>query len=60
MGESHQDFIEFFVMHKTEIPLVNVVKGVWREGIKLRIVFEERYFLVGILESSRDWGGVLE
>ena len=29
----------FFVMQKTEIQLTNVLKGEWREGIKLRTIF---------------------
>ena len=32
-------FLEFLMMHKTEIPLVNVANGVQMEGIKLRTTF---------------------
>ena len=39
LGELLQDFLEFFVMHKTKIPLINVVKDVRREGIKLSTKF---------------------
>ena len=28
LGELHQEFLEFFVMKKTEMPLVNVLKDV--------------------------------
>ena len=33
--ELRQDFLEVYVMYETEIPGVNVMKGVLREGIKL-------------------------
>ena len=33
--ELRQEFIDFFVMHKTEMTFVNVVKNFQREGIKL-------------------------
>ena len=36
LGDLRQDFLEFFVMNKTENPLVNFAKDVQREGIKLR------------------------
>ena len=39
LRELRQDFIGFLVMHKTEIPLVNVVKDFQREGIKMRTDF---------------------
>ena len=34
-----QEFLGFFVMHKTEIINVNAVKDFQREGIKLRTIF---------------------
>ena len=39
LGELRQDFIEVFMMHKTEMPLVNVEKYVQKEGIKMRMNF---------------------
>ena len=38
-GGSRQEFIEFFVMHKTGMSLAKVVKNVRREGIRLRTHF---------------------
>ena len=35
LGESRQDFLVFFAMHKTRFPLVNVAKYVRKEGIKI-------------------------
>ena len=37
--ESRQDFLEFFVMYKTEIPRVNGMKDVQREVIELCAIF---------------------
>ena len=34
-----QDFLDFFVMYKTEMSRVNIVKDVRREGIKLHTNF---------------------
>ena len=34
-----QDFLEFVVMYKTEIPRVNGMKDVQREGIELCEIF---------------------
>ena len=39
LGESHQGFTLKIVMHKTEMPPVNVLKDVQREGIQLRTNF---------------------
>ena len=37
--ELPQDFLELFVMHKTEMPHENVVLDVQKKGIKLRMKF---------------------
>ena len=50
MRELHQDFIELFVMHKTEIPRVNVVKDIRREVINCVQCFDEGGSLVGKVE----------
>ena len=34
-----QDILNFFVMHKTEMPHINIVRDVQREVIKLRTTF---------------------
>ena len=39
LGESRHEFLQFFMMHKTEMPLVNVAKNVQREDIKPRTNF---------------------
>ena len=39
LRELCQEFLEFFVVHKTEMPRFNVVKDFKREGIKLRMDF---------------------
>ena len=39
LRESCQEFLYFFVIHKTEIPHVNVVKYVRRGGIKMHMNF---------------------
>ena len=37
--ELRQEFLEFIVMHKTEMPRVNVVKDFLSKGIKLHNIF---------------------
>ena len=39
LRELHQAFLGFFMMHKTETPLVIVAKDVQKEGIKMRMNF---------------------
>ena len=39
LNETHKDFLDFFVMYKTEMSRVNIVKDVRREGIKLHTNF---------------------
>ena len=57
LGELCQEFIEFFLMHKTETPLVNVSKDVLREGIKLLTNF--RRTGIFIRESGDFKGGMI-
>ena len=39
LGELNQEFLEFCVIHKTEMALVNFVKDFQREGIKMYTIF---------------------
>ena len=57
LRDLRQDFLCFFVMYKTEMPRVNAVKDVQRQGIKLCTNFYEQEFLVGKVGYSREGGG---
>ena len=58
LGDSRQYFLGFFVMPKTEMPLVNVTKDLRMEGTELRTNSEERGFLAGRVVTSREgWFG---
>ena len=55
MGELRQYFLEFFAMHKTGIPLVNVTKDFRREGIKIHTNFLRPGFFSRASGQFKGW-----
>ena len=55
LGELRQYFLEFFAMHKTGIPLVNVTKDFRREGIKIHTNFLRPGFFSRASGQFKGW-----